>query len=59
MDAAIEKKMEKIRFTFAKPGADRVYHVTPEQIKVVLSRLPYELWRMIRDVHFNDRSRAL
>ena len=58
MDAAIEKKMEKIRFTFAKPGADRVYHVTPEQIKVVLSRLPYERWRMLRVVHFNDTSKG-
>ncbi len=38
MNATLEKKIEKIRFTLARPSADRVYHITPEQIKVVKAK---------------------
>ncbi len=58
MNAALEKKMEQIRFTTARSSADRVYPITQEQIKVVLSRIPYEYWRMLRVVHFNDTSKG-
>ena len=58
MEDALAKKIEKVRFTIARPSADRVYHIAPEQVKVVLSRRPYEHWRMLRAVHFNDTSRG-
>ena len=56
MSDSIYKQIEKIRFTFAKPHADRVYHITAEDIKVVLSRIPYEHWNTLKEIHFNDRS---
>jgi hypothetical protein len=47
-----------VRFSVSRPGADRVHHVTEEDIRVVLSRLPREVWHRLRAVHFNDRSRG-
>jgi hypothetical protein len=41
-----------------QPGADRVHHVNPEDVRVVLSRLPLDVWEHLRGVHFNDRSRG-
>jgi hypothetical protein len=58
MNESIKKQIEKIRFTFAKPSADRVYHITAEDIKVVLSRIPHEHWNKLREVHFNDSSQG-
>jgi hypothetical protein len=40
------------------PGADRVHHVNEQDVRIVLSRLPVDLWRRLRAVHFNDRSRG-
>lgn len=48
----------EVRFSVSPAGADRVYHVTEDDIRVVLSRLPHEAWHRLRAVHFNDRSRG-
>jgi hypothetical protein len=40
------------------PGADRIHYVNEQDVCVVLSRLPLDLWRRLRAVHFNDRSRG-
>src|SRR5438552_15582261 len=45
-----------VRFHVSRPGADRIHHVTEQDVRVVLSRLPVELWGHLRAVHFNDRS---
>src|SRR5947209_3045874 len=45
-----------VRFPISRPGADRIHHVTEPDVRVVLSRLPRELWQRLRSVHFNDRS---
>lgn len=45
----------EVKFSVAKPGGDRVYHVTPEDVRIVLGRLPHEVWHRLRAVHFNDR----
>ena len=45
-----------VRFHVVSPGGDRIHHVTEQDIRVVLSRLPVELWARLRAVHFNDRS---
>jgi hypothetical protein len=38
------------------PGGDRRHYLTEEDVVVVLSRLPEELWQRLREVHFNDRA---
>jgi len=51
--------MKKIIFTSVKPGADRIYHINEDDIKIVLSRLPDEEYSRLRRVHFNDRGRGV
>jgi hypothetical protein len=50
--------LSRIRFSVSTPGADRVHHVNEEDVRVVLSRLPFDLWQRLRGVHFNDQSRG-
>jgi len=45
-----------VRFQVLRPGGDRIHHVTEQDVRVVLSRLPAELWARLRAVHFNDCS---
>ncbi len=47
-----------LRFTVSTPRCDRVHHVSEVDVRVVLDRLPTELWSRLRAVHFNDRSRG-
>src|SRR5580700_4666571 len=47
-----------VKFSTSSPGADRIHYVNEDDIRVVLSRLPDELWDRLRAVHFNDRSRG-
>jgi hypothetical protein len=48
----------EVKFSASLPRGDRVHHVNEEDIRVVLSRLPQELWMRLGAVHFNDRSRG-
>ncbi len=48
----------RIEFSTSIPGADRVHYVNEEDIRVVLSRLPLDVWHRVRAVHFNDCSRG-
>src|SRR5262245_47485492 len=50
--------MAKITFSATRPGADRVHRVTEEDVRVVLGRLPSNIYGRLRAVHFNDRSRG-
>ena len=47
-----------VKFSITKPGADRIHHVNEEDVRVVLSRLPEEIWSRLRSVHFNDKARG-
>jgi hypothetical protein len=47
-----------LKFFVAAPGFDRVHHVTEEDVRVVLDRLPPETWSRLRAVHFKDESRG-
>lgn len=47
--------MAGIRFTYAKTGGARRHSVNAEEVQVLLSRIPEELWATLRAVHFNDR----
>ena len=46
----------EVKFSISPPGGDRVHYVTAEDIRIVLSRLPTDLWRRLRTVHLNDQS---
>jgi hypothetical protein len=48
----------QVKFSLSIPGADRIHHVNEDDIRVILSRLPVDLCRRLRAVHFNDRSRG-
>jgi hypothetical protein len=47
-----------IKFTVTIPGADRVHYINEEDVRIILSRLPAELWNRLRAVHFNDQARG-
>jgi len=47
-----------VKYSTTRPKGDRVHHVNEDDVRVVLSRLPYEAWHRLRAVHFNDRSRG-
>jgi hypothetical protein len=47
-----------VKSSHSIPGADRLHYVHADDVRIVLSRLPFELWQGLRTVHFNDRSRG-
>jgi hypothetical protein len=47
--------MPAIRFTTSKPGGDRRHYLDEQDVRIVLQRLPAELYSSLRAVHFNDR----
>jgi hypothetical protein len=51
-----QSMLSRIKFSVSRPGADRVHHISPEDVRVLLSRLPPDLWQQLGAVHFNDRS---
>ena len=58
MNELPKSKLSRVKFSLSPLGADRIHHVSEEDVRVVLSRLPLELWDRLRAVHFNDRSRG-
>lgn len=48
----------QVRFSISPPGGDRVHYISENDVRVVLRRLPAELWRRLRTVHFNDSARG-
>lgn len=58
MNESLESRLAQIRFAVAPPGGDRIHHVNQIDVRIVLSRLPFELWNRLRAVHFNDCSRG-
>ena len=47
-----------LMFSTSTPRSDRVHHITEADIRVLLGRLPAELWSSLRGVHLNDHSRG-
>src|SRR5438132_493913 len=47
-----------IKFSIVPTGGDRIHHISEEDVRVLLSRLPRELYNSLRGVHFNDQSRC-
>ena len=58
MNELLESRIHRIKFSRSIPGADRIHYVNEDDVRVVLRRLPFELWQRLRTVHFNDRSRG-
>jgi len=50
--------MRKVKFTYSWVGCDRKHYLSEDDVRIVLSRLPSEVWNGLRAVHFNDRSRG-
>jgi len=48
--------MQRVRYTYSRTGEKRRHYINGDDVDVVLSRLPEELWSRLRAVHFNDRS---
>jgi hypothetical protein len=46
----------QVKFTVTKPGADRIHYANEDDVRVVLGRIPAELWERLRVIHFNDRA---
>ena len=59
MEVSLESRLARIRFSRSAIGADRIHYVNEMDVRVVLSRLPFELWQRLRAVHFNDQSRGV
>ena len=47
---------QNIKITVKPTGGDRVYHVSPDDVRVILSRLPSEAYSRLKAVHFNDQN---
>lgn len=58
MSESSESRLSRVRFSLSPPGGGRIHHINEEDVRVVLSRLPFDLWDRLRAVHFNDRSRG-
>jgi hypothetical protein len=49
--------LSRLKFSLSPPGGNRIHHINADDIRVVLSRLPPDLWHQLRAVHFNDRGK--
>jgi len=58
MDLSLESKIARIKFSRSAVGADRIHYIDAIDVRVLLGRLPTNLWNRLRAVHFNDRSRG-
>jgi hypothetical protein len=56
VNESLESRLSRIKFSLSIPGGDRIHYVNADDVQVVLSRLPFELWHRLRAVHFNDPS---
>jgi tetratricopeptide (TPR) repeat protein len=50
--------INKIEFVHHETSNIRRHYVTKEDIEIVLSRLPSELWNRLKKIHFKDDSRG-
>ena len=46
----------RINYSYSRTGEKRRHYINEDDVEVVLSRLPKDLWARLRAVHFNDRS---
>ena len=49
-------RLQAIRFIRHRPRSHRRHFITEEDVRILLGRLPPDLWARLRAVHFNDRA---
>ena len=54
----LHASIRRIKFSCSMTRAGRIHFLTPDDVRVLLGRLPEELWERLRAVHFNDRGRG-
>ncbi len=47
---------ERISYSYTPPGEKRKHYLCPDDIEILLGRLPNEVFERLRTVHFNDRA---
>jgi len=47
--------VESVCFSYARTSAGRKHYLHEQDVRVLLSRIPSEVWARLRSVHFNDR----
>jgi hypothetical protein len=50
--------MPRIKYSTRPPREKRKHYLRPEDIEVLLDRLPVEVWDRLHTVYFDDRSRG-
>jgi len=50
--------MPQISYTTVRIDGHRRHYIDQQDVETLLARLPHELWRRLRGVHFNDRGRG-
>ncbi len=50
--------LRHIRFSVVPPRSKRIHFVNSTDVSTLLKRLPEELWKRLRAVHFNDQGRG-
>src|SRR5262249_10497477 len=50
--------MRNVRYSYSPVSEIRKHYINGNDVDVVLSRLPEDVWSRLRAVHFNDRSRG-
>jgi hypothetical protein len=53
--ASLRSRLKRIKFTDSPTRAGRIHYLTPDDVRVLLGRLPEKLWERLLEVHFNDR----
>jgi len=48
--------VKKAKFIYKTPDGDRKHYVDEHDVLTVLERLPKDIWKRLRAVHFNDQS---
>ncbi len=52
---SLSAKLKRITFSVSPTRAGRIHYLTAEDVRVLLGRLPENLWERLRAVHFNDQ----
>jgi hypothetical protein len=52
------RRMRDIKFTYSRTRSGRKHYLNEGDVRILLSRLPDEVWQRLREVHFNDRARG-
>ncbi len=58
LDRCAHLAMKAIKFSTSRPYCDRRHYLSEDDVRVLLSRLPFETYSRLRHVHFNDQSRG-